>query len=198
VQSNNLVRASRNRLVLAGSRCVKSSCILSKARQLTGTAYCIAILSRAAQPRDSPRDSPRARCCYTFSVLHHTLVGPDLRQRDATILRLGLEEQDEGTSRRQPSVSHALTHRQAATEISTSSTSSTSSASAEPAAAVAHGLEVVAESTNPTVEYASRCSFARSQLTRLQYRRRQWPERNPRAARSTYRTYGCLRYESTT
>ncbi|KAF2845257.1 hypothetical protein T440DRAFT_279285 [Plenodomus tracheiphilus IPT5] len=52
---------------------------------------------RAAQPRDSPRDSLRARSCYTFSVLHPTPVGPDLRQRDATTLRL--EEQDEGRYR---------------------------------------------------------------------------------------------------
>jgi hypothetical protein len=134
---------------------------------------------RAAQPHDSPRNSPRssprARCCYTTSVVHHT-PAPDLRQRDATTLWLRLEEQDEGASR-EPSVSHALTHRQASADLSTSSTSS---ASAEPAAAVAHGLQVVAEGTNPTVEYASRYPVACSQLTRLQHRRRPRPERTPR------------------
>jgi hypothetical protein len=39
--------------------------------------------------------------------------------------------------------------------------------SAEPVAAVAHGLQVVAEGTNPTVEYASCFPVERSQLTRL-------------------------------
>jgi hypothetical protein len=127
-------------------------------------------------PRSSASRQPsRARCCYTSSVLNHTPVGPDLRQRDATTtLWLGLEEQGEGASRRQPAVSCVLTHRQTPAEPSASL------AATEPAAAVAHGLQVVAEGTNPTVEYASCCPVARSQLTRLQYRRRPWPGRTPR------------------
>jgi hypothetical protein len=61
----------------------------------------------------------------------------------------------------QPSVFHTLTRRQASINLSTFS------ASAEPATTDAHGLQVVAEGTNPTIEYASCCPVARSQLTQL-------------------------------
>ena len=124
---------------------------------------------RAAQPRDrpgnSPRSSPRARCCYKSSVtVHHKPVGPDLRQRDATTLWLGLEEQDESTSPGQPSVSCTL------------SILSVSRASCCSCTRLAGG----SRRHQPERQYASRCSFARSQLTRLQYRRRTRPERTPR------------------
>jgi hypothetical protein len=65
-----------------------------------------------------PRGSPRARCCYTSCVLHHTPVGPELRQRDAKTLGLGLEEEhDRGTSPRHSSLSYTLTHRQTPADV---------------------------------------------------------------------------------
>ena len=104
-----------------------------------------------------PRDSPRARCCYTSSVLYHTSSGPTLKQCDATILGYWLEEeQDKGTSCRHPFALHALTYRQAPAGISASP------ALAKTAAVVVHGLKVVTEGTNLTTKYASCCFFARS------------------------------------
>jgi hypothetical protein len=50
----------------------------------------------------------------------------------------------------------------------------------EPAAVVVHGLQVVAEGTNPTVEYAPYYLVAHPQLTQLQYRRCAWPKRTLR------------------
>ena len=77
----------------------------------------------------------------------------------------------------QPSASHALTYRQAATECSTLLASS---ASATPAATAAYGLQGVAEGTNPTVKYASRARSRNQHLTRLQYCCRPWSEWTPR------------------
>jgi hypothetical protein len=102
---------------------------------------------RAAQPRKSAQSGFRARCSYTSSVLHYIPVGRG--QRDETNLGLPLEEEhDEGTTPRRPCFVHVLTHGQTPAE------SSATSASAEPAATVAHGLQVICEGTNPTVEYA--------------------------------------------
>jgi hypothetical protein len=101
----------------------------------------------AAQPRKSAQSGLRARCSYTSSVLRYIPVGRG--QRDETNLGLPLEEEhDEGTTPRRPCFVYVLTHGQTPAE------SSTPSLSAEPADTVAHGLQVLCESTNPIVEYA--------------------------------------------
>jgi hypothetical protein len=87
-------------------------------------------------------------------------------QRDATTLWRLLA----GTSHTQPSASHALTHRQASTELLESS------ALAEALAAVLRGLQVVAEDTNrPSSMLPARLLVP--QLRRLQHLRRLCPER---------------------
>jgi hypothetical protein len=91
-------------------------------------------------------------------------------QRDATTIWRRLEaEKDAGTSHRQPSASHALTHRQASTELLESL------ALAEAVAAVLRGLQVVAEDTNrPSSMLPTRLRVP--QLRRLQHLRRICPE----------------------
>ncbi|KAF2828944.1 hypothetical protein CC86DRAFT_183434, partial [Ophiobolus disseminans] len=79
--------------------------------------------SRAAQPCDSPR----ARCCYASSILHHISFGPEAT-RWPQLFGFGSKN-----------------------KTKTPADLSASSASAEAAAAVAHGLQVVAEGTNPVV-----------------------------------------------
>jgi hypothetical protein len=121
-----------------------------------------ACCSLAAQPRDSPR----VRCGYTFPVLHHTSSG--LAWGNAMRRRL-LELRSKNSKTKVRLVdslpNHALTCGQAPAELSTSSASSASAESTATVATVAQGLQLVAEGTNPTVEYVSGCLFAQSQLT---------------------------------